>query len=449
MEKRGFQPSHLRPWGQSHPVSPPHLTALALVLEAVFCTGHLRLHIICSLSPVVMPRLGSKKSRNGCIQCKVRRVKVFRVPVSCFPLHPHTSADKIQCDENRPCGACTRYRAECSLLSYTAPVRPSRASSRACDSLANMEDMKVTPATSTNGASASPDASSDHMSDDNFERPIAPPVPMGDHWIHDLELMHHFTAYAYLTMPGHEATKQVWGFAVPQEAFKFPFLMHSILAFSANHLAHLNPLRAAHFNILSGTHHTAAVTSLNNTLPTMGPSNCHAIFGAASMIVVNAFADARSFDLDVMIQVFQLLRGMEYVLQKSTPMIMKGPFAAIVTLTTDVPKPPPLLSSFLVEIQASACSPTADTSPSQILRLKAAESLRESLQSAIETSPHPALRTVMMWPISIEPGFIEMLKVRTDPEVRDLFQRYCQIMEFAASDYWFMAGWRGISQQLQ
>ena len=365
-----------------------------------------------------------------------------------FKPHPDSSADATQCDENRPCGACTRYRVECSLLSYVVPARPTTTPSQGRASTADTEDSGSPPENLANGTSRSPDAPPGHVSVHNYERSTAPPDTSTGHWIHDLELMHHFTAYAYLTMPGHESTKQVWGYSVPQEAFKFPFLMHSILAFSANHLAHLNPLRAAHFRILSGTHHTAAVTALNNTLPDMGPSNCHAIFVAASMTVVNAFADARSYDLDVMIQIFQLLRGMDYVLEKTTPMIKKGPFAAIVSMTTDTPKPPPLLSSFLVEIQASGCSPTSDSTPGQALRLKATDTLRSSLQYAIETSPHPALRAAMLWPIGIDAEFIDMLKVRTDPEVRDLFRRYCQILEFAASDYWFMAGWRGISQQL-
>ena len=191
------------------------------------------------------------------------------------------------------------------------------------------------------------------------------------------------------------------------------------------------------------------MAALNNNLPIMGPANCHAIFVAASMIVINAFANARSYDLDVMIQVFQLLRGMDYVLEKTTSMIRKGPFAAILTPTTDAPKPPALLSSFLVDIQALASSPAQDSSPSQMMRLKAAEGLRESLQYAIETSPHPALRATMLWPISLDAEFIELLKSRTDPDVRDMFRRYCHIMEFTAADQWFVVGWRGISQQLQ
>lgn len=262
----------------------------------------------------------------------------------------------------------------------------------------------------------------------------------------DLELMHHYTAHAYLTMPGVVHTRQIWGFSVPQEAFKFPFLMHSILAFSANHLAYLNPSRAAHFRLLSGTHQAAALTSLNSVLGDIQTTNCHAIFVSASLTVLNAFADASTFSLDILIEIFQLIRGMNYVLDKTTPIIEKGPFAAILRPTPDPPTQPPLLSSFLIELQASGYSSAgADVSPTEAARIRATDSLRESLQYAIEGSTHPALRAAMIWPIRLEAEFMEMLKDRSDPGIRDLFQRYCRLLEFAASDFWFLVGWRGIS----
>jgi len=116
------------------------------------------------------------------------------------------------------------------FISYAAPVHPPTISPQAHPRGPSTEDSKSTPGTSANGASASPDAPSDHGSNHDYDGTTAAPTPSSHPWIHDLELMHHFTAYAYLTMPGHEATKQVWGYSVPQEAFRFPFLMHSILA---------------------------------------------------------------------------------------------------------------------------------------------------------------------------------------------------------------------------
>lgn len=260
--------------------------------------------------------------------------------------------------------------------------------------------------------------------------------------------MHHFTAHAYLTLPGIEYTKQIWGYAVPQEAFKFPFLMHSILAFSANHLTYINPSKANHFRILSSMHQSAAVTSLNKALADLGPVNCHAIFVSASLTVMSAFADARIFDLDVLVETFQLLRGMDYVLDKTTPMIKKGPFAAIIRPTVDPPKPCPLLYTFLVDIQGSCTAITEESTSREIAIINATEVLRQALQCSLETSPHPAMRAAMMWPIGISAEFIEMLKKRTDPDVRALFKQYCKLLELAGTDFWWFIGWRGISQQV-
>jgi hypothetical protein len=267
-------------------------------------------------------------------------------------------------------------------------------------------------------------------------------------WMQDLELTHHYTAHAYRTMPGTEHIKQIWGFAVPQEAFKYPFLLHSILAFSANHLAYINPTRAAHFRMAASAHQSTALTSLNQAVANIGHLNCHAIFAAASMTIINAFADPRAYNLDVLVETFQLLRGMDYVLNNVTDMLKHGPFAAILRPVEDTPKPPPLLSASLVEIQALSHPTTAEPSPDDLLAARAAEVLRGGLQCALDTSTHPALRATMMWPINVTPEFIEALKSRTHPRVRAILKHYCRLMEYASTDFWFYLGWRGISQHL-
>ncbi|KAF2124205.1 hypothetical protein P153DRAFT_371075 [Dothidotthia symphoricarpi CBS 119687] len=373
-----------------------------------------------------MPRLGSRKSRNGCVQCKARRVK---------------------CDESRPCGACTKYRVECSLLSGTTSGRrsnvlPSQARST------SREVSSSTPEPTNWAYTSSPNPSVTGLV---FRPEAAPVTPEITHeqWMQDLELMHHFTAHAYLTMPGAEHTRQIWGYAVPQEAFKYPFLMHSVLAFSANHLAHINPPRASHFRLLSSTHQTAALTFLNTALTDLGPTNCHALFAGASLVVMNAFVDASTHDLDALIEIFQLLRGMVFVLHNAESWIESGPFAMIIRPCSDQSKsPPPLLSAFLINIQALACSPPQGSTPNQIACIKAAEGLRQSVQYSIESSPHPAFRAATTWPTTIDAEFLEMLRVRTDPDVQQLFKQYCKILEFASSDFWFLSGWRGISQLL-
>jgi hypothetical protein len=266
----------------------------------------------------------------------------------------------------------------------------------------------------------------------------------------DLELMHHYTAHAHMTMPGLETAKQIWGFAVPQEGFKHPYLMHSILSFSANHLAYINLSRASYYQVLASTHQSAALTGLNSALADLGPSNCHALFASASLTIMNAFADARTYSMEVLIEIFQLLRGMSFVLNTAVPWIENGPFAAIIRPSNgdQIHKPSALLSSFLVEIQAASYPTPSESAESQASRIKAAEQLRQTLQYSIDTSGHPALRAAMTWPTRLEADFLESLKAGTDPKVRELMKLYCRLLEFASSEWWFVSGWRGISSRI-
>jgi Fungal specific transcription factor domain len=184
----------------------------------------------------------------------------------------------------------------------------------------------------------------------------APSEATTGEWMQDLELMHHYTAHSHMTMPGLETAKRIWGFAVPQEGFKHPHLMHSILSFSANHLAHINLSRASYYHVLASSHQSAALTGLNGALADLGPANCHALFASASLTIMNAFADARTYSIEVLIEIFQLLRGLSFVLNTAVPWIENGPFAAIIQPTSadQLNKPSALLSSFLVEIQTAS-----------------------------------------------------------------------------------------------
>ncbi|KAK1916251.1 hypothetical protein P3342_004068 [Pyrenophora teres f. teres] len=375
-----------------------------------------------------MPRLGSRKSRNGCLQCKARRVK---------------------CDEGRPCGACTRYRAECSLLG--ADNQSASGSETASPHNIQLSASGSPGSLSTQTDGYSPDPS--HLRPvQEHVLPIAPAeapagVPTAD-WLRDMELMHHYSLHAHHTLPGTDEIKQIWGFAVPQEAFKFDFLLHSILAFSSNHLAYINPSRATYFRLAASAHQTVALTSLNKAITDIGPLNCHAIFASAMLTVMNAFADARAYNLDVLVETFRVVRGVHIVMKDVIHILLRGPLALIIKPVGELPKPPSLLSTFLVEIQALGCSLSTDSSPCGLAIVEATEQLRIALQYSLETTSHPALRAIMVWPISLQTEFLEALKERGHPDVRRLFKYYCKLLEYASSEFWFLSNWRGISEQL-
>ncbi|WAO82885.1 C6 zinc finger domain-containing protein [Fusarium falciforme] len=73
-------------------------------------------------------RLGHKKSRNGCLRCKARRVK---------------------CDELRPCTNCVRHHVECSLVT----------SSTAATSACSPPSVQTASVTAAPGSAPAPSSS--------------------------------------------------------------------------------------------------------------------------------------------------------------------------------------------------------------------------------------------------------------------------------------------------
>jgi hypothetical protein len=368
-----------------------------------------------------MARLGSKKSRNGCHQCKARRVK---------------------CDELKPCGNCTKYHVECSLLSANAsPSQQPRTPS--------IRERSSTPSQANDGAS--PNASGRARAPSSSYAPSSH-VPIDDvtgSWMQDLELMHHYTAHAYLTLPGVELAKQVWGYAVPQEAFSHSFLMHSVLAFSAYHLAFINPARGTHYRVLASTHQTAAINRLNQVLPDVNSDNCSSLFAGASLITLNTFADAGTYTLEALIEIFGLLRGLNFILSSTEPMIQQGPFAVLLMPHPNPPTPPAPVAVVLEELRA-ACKPGGSplSVPSDVM--EATIAFRDCLEFVIDRSSHAELRAAMLYPIRLESHFFDNLlsRIKTDAATSALFGLYCRNLEYAASRWWFLSGWQKISLQI-
>lgn len=154
--------------------------------------------------------------------------------------------------------------------------------------------------------------------------------------------------------------------------------------------------------------------------------------------------------MEALIEIFQLLRGMSFILNTAIPWIESGPFAAIVRVANgDQPnKPSALLSSLLIEIQAASYPLRGGSAESQASRIKAVEQLRQAVQYSLNTSDYPALRAVMTWPTTVEADFLGALKEGPDADTREVMKLYCRLLELAGSEWWFVSGWRGISSRI-
>ncbi|GIZ44587.1 hypothetical protein CKM354_000778100 [Cercospora kikuchii] len=176
-----------------------------------------------------------RKSRNGCKECRRRRIK---------------------CDETRPrCLACERYDHECVYK----------------------EQVEVVSAT----ASPSTPAESPAGTLDNDSITLS---------ANDLYLLHHWTRVGSRSIDASPKLHDLWQDLFPRIGFKHHFVLHAILALSALHLADQEPAaRSSRYWHDAVYHHVEALGDFHKTIhriPELSVEVCEALFACATINVV-------------------------------------------------------------------------------------------------------------------------------------------------------------------
>ncbi|CRK19325.1 hypothetical protein BN1723_002538 [Verticillium longisporum] len=343
------------------------------------------------------PRLGHKKSRGGCARCKRRRVK---------------------CDEKRPCTACVRHGTECSLVqgppsAATSPDEQQHASPPGDMGLSTVRS-------SSNGSFDRPVPGPSAMlrrdlsaSGSQQTRPISSSTPLSTPdrdpyavvpigtWYTDLELMHHYSTSACLTLPRSADLQNVWQLEIPKIALTHVFLLHQVLAFSALHLATLRPERRAAYALTASQHQTDAVAGMRAALPRITAANCDPLFAASSLLLLSAYAmfphqqQSSSPDqplpsptVDNILDVFLLIRGMSEILDASELLIRRGTLGHLFAQETAPPTSTPLLDS----VAARLMTFNAAIDPTNVVVARELEGLISWIHRATATTALPENR---------------------------------------------------------
>lgn len=248
-----------------------------------------------------------RKSRNGCIECKRRRVKVFNPsPLSrCFD---HQSLSK--CNEQQPCHNCLKYESECIFRTdlgqqQQCPARP-KASTPKVDRNAStyvigaMESL-AGPSLSNEGRTA------------DFEA-------------RDLELMHHFSTYVAKILSYRKEIQDAWAIELPKEAYSCDYLMHGLLALSALHLGSSIRNKRHDYIALSTYHLHKSLAGFREKLANISIENCVPLFGLSSLITIHVCAQSAlerdpqpaqensTSYLEMLMKIFNMCRGVQTVL---------------------------------------------------------------------------------------------------------------------------------------
>ncbi|KAJ3938282.1 uncharacterized protein N0V96_011527 [Colletotrichum fioriniae] len=248
-------------------------------------------------------------------------------------------------------------------------------------------------------------------------------------WISDLELMHHYTSVSYRTFSHSSLAQKTLQYDVPREALSYPFLLHQILAFSAYHLAYLQPDCRHAYLMQAAQHQNDAINGMRGTLlGTISSTNCHALFASSIFLTLSAFATYPSYEkynpsfspIDSMLDIFTLTDGMSMILRASDEDLRKvhcekSLFAEI----------------GLVEHEGKYAITNAVIALSECI---AKVSTFNAMSAPIE------FRAVFLWPILMTSDYLDMLR-RRHPAAMVVLAHYCVIVHMAEPFCWFLNGW--------
>lgn len=273
-----------------------------------------------------------------------------------------------------------------------------------------------------------------------------------ENWVSDLELLHHFTVSTskslfFTTVDPPDERNKIWEVMVPKVAFTHVFLLHQLLAVAAFHLAYLDPQKRKRYAVQAAQHQSMAIQGVRAALSNISPYNCHAIFVTASLFFIGALADSRpaaeSFgpNLDILLDVFSLVKGVGGVMDEAEAELKSGPFAAFfVPYQGKVgPRLAQAVEHLEQDYQQRVLALPLDDPVRMDLLTEIASSL-EVMNRAISSSATPEYRILAAWPITMSERFISLVRQR-NPVALGLLTHYCMIMHATESGFWYTQGW--------
>ncbi|KAE8374548.1 hypothetical protein BDV26DRAFT_269820 [Aspergillus bertholletiae] len=348
------------------------------------------------------PRRSHKKSRNGCDQCKKRRVK---------------------CDEADPCLNCTRRSLSCSYLQRIVTPRPEPA---------KKHPERLVACTPAPGTSLAEISAQTEAALDVFQRSLADTAYFVREWNgQDPELMHHYCISTCITLSDQEDVQHAWRTEVPKIAYSYEFLMHGILSLSALHLSYVKPEKHSHYLTSSTFHMALGLQTFRIILRKPTKENCFALFAFSSIIVAWICAvptDSKDAQpLSSVIEMFNLCRGIITLLE-FFPLIQKSPLGPLMGQDWSEKEHLPLrlfhgLDGQIDRLRSQLTVEVLSEEETSILE-HAIDELKKTCQRIEPAHLPSACGLVYVWPLSVRAGFVGLIEQR-QPFALVLLAYYC------------------------
>ena len=289
----------------------------------------------------------------------------------------------------------------------------------------------------------------------NNSLPLAPPSSLALNMAH-LELLHHFIAVTSEGLGVETISNQAWKLTIPQIALSHDFLMHSILAVAALHIAHLRPEQQKSYWEQATVHQDRALELQQEAMANPSQDNAHALFSSSLLLIYFAFASRKASgsqesgeSLAGTVQCISMIRGIRYVVPLIQQWVEEGPLAQLLPFqpgnmksnhSFNDPDTDRYFQRFLV-----LCSTNSEMNKTHELEdieqyAAAASSLRASFLKA-ESLADGELRTPLIWhwACRLAPEFLQRLGT-LHPIPLVLVAHWCVILA-QVQQYWWIQGW--------
>ena len=271
-----------------------------------------------------------------------------------------------------------------------------------------------------------------------------------------LELLYHFIAVTSETLGVETISNQVWKSTIPQTALSHDFLMHSILAVAALHIAHLRPEHQKVYWEQATVHQDRALELQQEAMANANQENADALFSFSLLVVYFAFASRKvsgaqesGESLAGVVQCISIIRGVRYVVPLIQQWVEEGPLAQLLPFqpgnmksnhSFNDPDTDHYFQRFLV-----LCSTNSEMNKTHELEdieqyAAAASTLRASFLKA-ESVADGELRTppIWHWASRLAPEFLQRLGT-LHPIPLVLVAHWCVILA-QVRQYWWIQGW--------
>lgn len=366
---------------------------------------------------------------------------------------------KVKCDEIKPeCGNCVRFSMHCDFAppltnppahSPTASSPPTPTPKKRGRPRKNWDDIQKLPTPTA----SEPESARTPITPAAVPATVEPSFPQVLN-PDDLELLHHYMCHTAITL----GDARVWREHVPRLGFQHHYVLHMVLAISAQHLARLRPSHAGHYEALAERHSTSALPDVTNIIPKLNKDNCQALYHTTVLVCLSTFAKRPSPGHLLIVAEegevpwWALLRGVKFVVKTmGIQTIIAGWKDDGVTFertwTHCPPMPTPVHKMVHWEKRFEELADLVATAPEQDRQMYTTllGSLEECFKMTFGTLAEPVdqvqgkFECIMRWLYSMEDDFVVRLQQKHILPI--ILLAHFNVLVQTLEHFWFMQGW--------